>query len=242
MVRIVHFSDWHGNYIVLPEADGYFCTGDMYEDYWNPTYHGFQLDKDLSWKVQEEHLNKLGNLREVYLPETCRDAPVAIVRGNHCFTEYAHRFGGEVYNIEKTANSFMMLGLKVGGFRGTSFISSSFSDGLKDTHKVAAGLEDDLDIVMTHAPPKFILDEVRMWHGAEFVGMSGLREYLEKCSANRANLRLSLFGHIHEAFGTEMMDNIMCCNSATGYTVLDRIDDGGWEVVDAKHGWDIFND
>lgn len=227
--------------MILPEAAGYFFTGDMYEDHWKRSYHGDQLDKDLSWKVQEEHLNKLGNLREVYLPETCRTAPVAVVRGNHCFTEYAHRFGGEVYNIEKNASSFMMLGLKIGGFRGTSFISSVFSDGLKDTHKVSAGLENDLDIVMTHAPPKYILDEVRMWRGEEYVGMAGLREYLEKCNANEENLRLSLFGHVHEAFGTEMLGNILCCNSATGYTVLDRLNDGSWEVVESKSGWEIFD-
>jgi Icc-related predicted phosphoesterase len=240
-MRIVHFSDFHGETLTLPEGDMFFCTGDMYKDHWEySTRRGEQLNSHLSGKVQEEHLDKLGNLREVYLPETCRNAPVAVVRGNHCFTDYAHRFGGEYYNIEKTANSFRMLGLKVGGFRGTSFISSSFSDGLKDTHKVAAGLENDLDIVMTHAPPKFIMDEVKMWRGEEYVGMPGLREYLEKCNANKTNLRLSLFGHIHEAFGTEVLGDIMCCNSATGYTVLDRNDDGSWKVVESNSGWEIF--
>lgn len=241
-MRLVHFSDFHGRTTTLPEADLFICTGDMYEDSWKRTYHGEQPCKDMSYKVQEETLNKLGNLREVYLPKATRNAPIAVVRGNHCYTEYAHRFGGEFYNIGVEATSFEMLGLKVGGFRGTKFISEFFSDGLYDSRKVSSGLDKDLDIVMTHAPPKFILDEVRMWRGADFVGMNGLRDYIEECNGNKSNLRLSLFGHIHEAFGTEKLGNVLCCNSATGYTVLDREEDGSWTVVEAKRGWDIFND
>jgi Icc-related predicted phosphoesterase len=198
----------------------------MFEHPWTGTSNYLKAE-------QKKSIKKKGNLREKYLGNT--KAPVVLCYGNHCFVEYHTNFGQEIYFIDGPATSFTIKGIKFGGFRGTKYINSFFPDGLKNTIEAASRLENDLDVVVTHAPPQYVLDNICGMWANEHVGMIGLKKYIDESNENNTNLRLSLFGHIHEEFGSKKLGNVLCCNSAEGYTVLDRDDKNNWNVVEAKN-------
>ncbi|HNC99840.1 MAG TPA: metallophosphoesterase, partial [Myxococcota bacterium] len=68
-------------------------------------------------------------------------------------------------------------------------------------------IPDGIDILVTHGPPKGILDRVQ--RGGE-VGCEELREALR-----RVRPRLHVFGHIHEAYGQLHLDGTHFVNAAS---------------------------
>lgn len=127
-MRIVHFSDWHGDQYWLPPADLYACTGDTL-----PNFRIFDVEVEGKGTVQwEENLELLGEpLRPKPVgkavkrqPDPKREAefqarylahrgpgymrklmalplaPVVCLRGNHDFVDVASAFaGGPVFEI-----------------------------------------------------------------------------------------------------------------------------------------------
>ncbi|KAI9712991.1 MAG: hypothetical protein M1812_006739 [Candelaria pacifica] len=79
----------------------------------------------------------------------------------------------------------------------------------------------DVDVVLTHTPPKGILDECEQGN----VGCENLLNALR-----RARPRLHCFGHIHEGYGAEIVD----WENGEGGEERRRIEDGGGEVVDIE--------
>jgi Icc-related predicted phosphoesterase len=47
MARVVHFSDWHGEWQKLPEADVYVCTGDMLPNFPDIRFRGERSCRDV---------------------------------------------------------------------------------------------------------------------------------------------------------------------------------------------------
>lgn len=73
-------------------------------------------------------------------------------------------------------------------------------------------IPEDVDVVITHGPPKFILDEVVRYgleDGIEHTGCPYLRQRLMKIKP-----QLHVFGHIHEGFGKCVKDGITYINAA----------------------------
>lgn len=236
-MRIVHFSDWHGNKYDLPHADLYVCTGDMLKNY--PDFD----DEDLIFRIipsrestnQRNHVRKhAGSYRNLFAN---RDAPVVCVRGNHDFTDLADLFGGDVWEVtDDPARTTTVQGVKVGGCRGIPFIIGCWSDELMedgrsckppvvrapvgDFRDVVAKVPDDLEILVTHAPPHGILDEF----GQEHIGSTAIRSHINQQlfrSDKQLSLKAHLFGHIHEACMVKSEVGIVFSNAATSFQIVD---------------------
>jgi len=65
----------------------------------------------------------------------------------------------------------------------------------------------DTDILITHGPAYSILDKVK---SGENVGSKALKSKIE----NLENLKLHIFGHIHEAKGIEKINDTIFCNAS----------------------------
>jgi len=201
-VKICHFSDWHGEWYKLPEADIYLCTGDMYDNY--PVLNKrarpfYSIDKQREIKSQTEFACRFNGRR--YFETT--NASLVACAGNHDFIALRRLFGGETYEVTTVPTCFLLKGLRFGGFYGTKQANST---------KIWSGEEDELvlkeranrlphniDILISHGPPYGILDTAYQEH----VGNSAYNSYLQqRCYSTSSTLLLHCFGHIHEEFGT----------------------------------------
>jgi Icc-related predicted phosphoesterase len=201
---VVHASDHHGSLRKLPHASIYIITGDML-----PDFGGWRGGiKPHEFMSGQSNWTKGKNLRD-YLEN--RDAPVVLVRGNHDFIDYAHAYGGEVYDIQDPSVVFNVKGLRIGGCRGVAFIGLGWSDELFDHEfdEVVAKLPTDLDIMVTHAPPYGILDEIKCY------GSKALTYYLQKCSIVGKPPKLWCFGHTHYDCGKQYFGETLMSNAAT---------------------------
>lgn len=71
-----------------------------------------------------------------------------------------------------------------------------------------AGIPDDVDILITHGPPRGILDETLR---AKHVGCPQLRERVSTLTS----IKLHIFGHIHEGHGTHEDGRVLFVNACT---------------------------
>ena len=71
-------------------------------------------------------------------------------------------------------------------------------------------MPDDVDVVITHGPPKGILDEVIDWNGKIVqTGCEFLAQRILKVQP-----KVHVFGHIHEGYGILDMYNIKFINAS----------------------------
>lgn len=209
-IHIVHASDHHGALRQLPIGDLYVISGDMLPDFgsWR------NIDSQRFVTGQTEWL-KDKNLSD-YIPN--KDAPIILVRGNHDFIDYAYAFKDhKVYDIQNPAVVFNIKGLRIGGCRGVAYIGLGWSDELTEDkfNDVVSELPTDLDIMVTHAPPHGILDEVNSY------GSRSLLYYLQKCSIIGKVPKLWCFGHCHYDSGKKYFGNTLMSNAATTINEFD---------------------
>lgn len=232
MTKIVHISDWHGQFSHVPEADLYLVTGDMLANYpkqlsradvgMPKSYAGERI----IWSREEKNQagwvakqNRKGGLRR-FLGSP--DAPVCLVRGNHCFTDLGPGFGGEYFEVTwDGSRTVTYCDLKIGGFRGVRGFCGTWSDELTDAEldQVVEKLPHDLDVVISHTPPAGILDQV----GPHPTGSSALSEYIDRClEQDSEKRRVFCFGHIHECGPRtlEWDNGWIFSNAATGVNVI----------------------
>lgn len=230
-MKILHGSDWHGQFNKVPEADLYIFTGDMIQNYitWDFDDY-FSFGKRLikpkhEASQQRQWMQKKGSMRK-FLGSPA--APVVVVRGNHEFTSLEPLFrDGPVYEINEPTDVFEIDGLRIGGCRGVNYMVGEWSDELSDhdflecVHKIPR----DLDILVTHSPPEGILDE---YTKGRHLGSPALASYLQQCAMDGKMPKAVCFGHIHEAFGTLIKYDTVFSNAATGYNVftIERDKDG----------------
>lgn len=118
-------------------------------------------------------------------------------------------------------NLATIAGLKVYGSPWTpkfvgSFQLHSASQARSVWDKLKA-VRDDVDVLVTHGPPKGILDVTSRGRG---VGDAFLRDVVLDDGVNntddssRSALRLHCFGHIHNSYGTETKNGILFVNAA----------------------------
>lgn len=141
--------------------------------------------------------------------------PVLIVRGNHDYTRYApalRALGAEVYCFddedEDPTIAHDILGLRFAGFRQGPAINGYFARGWEAGEDTIAFLmkkvmQADPDVLVTHAPPKHILDEgwgsLAIWESLRF---------------NEHRISHHFFGHVHSRRGTKQIGNTLFVNGA----------------------------
>lgn len=203
-LRIVHFSDWHGEARELPAADLYVCTGDMY-----PDPYGYQSresrDHQATWRPE---------LRAKFASP---EAPIVAVRGNHDLWPLFPIFGGAapVYEVSSVRDVYNVLGLRVGGFYGVRAISRTRGPVLEQDGRLeerVAGLDPDLDLLITHMPSAGVLDH----DGYMSYGHDALRRWVLLQQP-----KLHCHGHIHEAAGMDRLLDTVVSNAATTHHVID---------------------
>lgn len=233
-IKVCHFSDWHGHFRTLPEADLYVCTGDMLRNFpvkdrdkGSYTYREMRIDP-LHEEVRQEEfaydfVSKGGFKRLLGTPQ----APVVCLRGNHDFIDLKSLFVGcdvtEFLNNELKTIHLDGYDLLVTGHRGIPFIYGGWSDETQRPELLdRARAMPAADLFLTHYAPAGILDSnmppgLSMGGGwAESWGLEGLGNIIiDKGSDtfvltddglnDQTALRAAhCFGHIHECGGCTM--------------------------------------
>lgn len=90
-------------------------------------------------------------------------------------------------------------------------------------------IPEGLDVLITHGPPHGVLDEIydKYTKRKYLVGCPSLREQV----FNRAKPRHHVFGHIHEGYGSKVVDNVVCHN----VSILDE----SYQVTNAPTVFDL---
>lgn len=81
--------------------------------------------------------------------------------------------------------------------------------GCADLAAKWASIPDDVQVLITHGPPFGILDGAG-WQVVQSVGCELLRDRL----ASLPDLRVHLFGHVHEAYGTTRQGRVQYVNAS----------------------------
>lgn len=220
-MRIVCISDTHtmGKLLTIPEGDVLIHAGDH-------TFRGTKEEtkQALKWltslKEQFKHIVFVAGNHDFYFDDK---APTKFrdwrIYKPYTKWEMLERHGPGLIYLEDS--SVEIEGLKFYGspwqpwFHGWAFNFPApgkemrFNGGLVQSPedieyskmvaiKTWAKIPDDVDVLVTHSPPKGIMDKAWYDRDDDRVGCPALRERLLELK----NLRLHVFGHIHENYGT----------------------------------------
>jgi Icc-related predicted phosphoesterase len=92
-------------------------------------------------------------------------------------------------------------------YHGWAFNFPEEPDGLKEAAAKWSAIPRDTSVLVTHTPAYGLLDQLRRGVHA---GCPALRTRLESLT----KLRLHVFGHIHEAYGSEVHDEVLRVNAS----------------------------
>jgi Icc-related predicted phosphoesterase len=226
-IKIVHWSDAHGEIRKLPDADLYINTGDNNQGF-PVRVTPRSLQANAYWGTDKAHEKakqaEWVTRNPIIIPR--KNAPVVMVRGNHDFASFAGQFlDNPVYEIQPDTNphqmEFELFGLRIGGFRGINYIAGEWCDEFRDSDwtEKSQYWSRHWDVVVTHAPPNGILDKV--WN--ERCGSREYTSYLNKRWYEDENPpKLCCFGHIHECGGqTEVIEGTIFSNAATRVNLVE---------------------
>lgn len=216
-MKVVHISDTHNNNKNVPECELLIHSGDMTN----------------SGTIQE--------VMEGLLWLQAQKASIKIfVPGNHdmCLDQF-HMYGLSPASIEALVETqkrehnihillhpldaivqFKPFGwdrvLKIGGTPVQPWFGGwGFNVGYEaDRHEIIDPIAAQCDILITHAPPQYVLDIPR---AGEHVGDPAITKSL----AVRRNVKYLFCGHIHESAGHAMCFETKVYNSATKVTELE---------------------
>lgn len=185
-------SDLHGYQIKLEGGDLLLIAGDLTA---RDKPHEFDVFK--KWLREQPYTKKV------------------LIAGNHdnflARLEKPEEYFDEAVYLCDTGTDFQ--GLKIWGspwtknFHGQNPLCKAF--GLDLSTQMLEKFElipDDIDILITHSPPQGILDQT--WRMR--VGCPELRRIVQKLP----NLKLHLFGHIHEGYGEEEEARVKFVNAS----------------------------
>ena len=194
-MRIGATSDTHGFLPEVPDCDILIHAGDI-------TRYGLDRQGEVDYWTGEFYPWLL-SLAE-------RGIHVVGIAGNHDFILQEQREFARTlpwHYLEDTAKT--IYGLKFYGspwqpyFGGWAFNAPQFDTGEGWLDSRFREIPDDTDILVTHTPPRGILDRV----GGKHVGSSSLNRHVQ-----RVMPKLHVFGHIHHAFGVENIEGVTCAN------------------------------
>lgn len=202
-MRIVALSDTHGHHkkMTIPDGDLLIYAGD------------FSMCARLNDVVEfAAWLKALPHEHKIVIP------------GNHdLYCEGEFQWAREEFF---PAEYLMHMPTEIAGYRifGSPYSSSIFEpsrwvfdyprDGPR-SRQLWEHIPDGTDILVTHGPPKGILDRVLNVHQGEdpHVGDFYLKQVVE-----RVRPKVHIFGHIHEGFGSQVVEygtsfyNVCVCN------------------------------
>lgn len=200
-MRIGHFSDLHGKLAPLRDAeetpDVWVCSGDFFP---NKTRGIRSIEQEFqkNWFAAQD------------LPALLKGKPLLFVGGNHDYVSLADLLAEVGYPAQNiTREGIVVGGMRFAGFREIPYIAGEWNG---ETHRndlsaIAVDLfNNPPDILVTHAPPAGILDN---GHTPGIEALTSLLTYSDH------NVRVHLFGHIHEDGGRNVEEmGIRFYNSA----------------------------
>jgi len=189
-IEVCVVSDIHG-YIPsnVPDCDLFIVAGDL-------THEGRNGVKGASW-INKKFVPFAEDLKR-------RGIQVLVIAGNHdyCFQTHWHLLQPNVpwKYLENTA--FHFKGLKIWGSPWTPFFFNwAFNTTESDLKRMYSAIPKDTDILITHGPPKGILDLSP--YGMVNAGSTSLKDIIPTLT----NLKLHIFGHIHHSRGELRTDS-----------------------------------
>ena len=191
LLRLTFISDTHCDESAdLGSGDILFHSGDLS---WRGTSK--EIKRQLDWLSKQEFKHKV------------------IICGNHEVNVELGRTPMKRYCEERGItwlqdSSIELLGLKIHGSpRTVEFCGWAYMHEDEDLKHFWDKIPEDTDVLLTHGPPKGILDKTRRteYH----VGSETLRDRV-----NELNLKVHSFGHIHEAHGTLKQNGTLYINAA----------------------------
>ena len=200
-MRIVNWGDTHGYHadIEMPDGDMFIFSGDMMK--WNSG----EIQQTIKFN---EWLGKLPYRHILFVP------------GNHdkSFERDYNHMKFLLSNAICLNDSMVEVeGLKIWG----SPITPTFLDWafLRERGETIARhwnmIPDDVDILITHGPPYGIMDLCPPWRERP-TERAGCKDLLKRVKELK-NLKLHVFGHIHEEYGTHEQDGVTFVNCSKGY-------------------------
>lgn len=184
-MKILHLSDTHGqhkNLRSLPEADVIVHSGDF-------TFAGSEEEAYdfMDWFCNLPYEHKV------------------FIAGNQDMCMYgADHIGGLSKKVHYlNSNSVVIDGMK---FYGIPMFMEDCMDGKLDM--LIQNIPDDIDVLVTHMPPKGICDIADYGKGPEHRGNAALAELLKVLHPT-----CHLFGHEHDAYGTATIGNVIYSNA-----------------------------
>lgn len=207
-MKACHLSDTHDVYqdlSMLVEADTeiVFITGDL-------TYKGSNHEL----KVLLQQLRKL----KAKVPH------VVVIPGNHevgCqkrerLWKYCFKRIGVHFLVHE---SITIEGINIFGtpwtpwffgwayqYYNPSYASQTVGEYLATGQEVWAAVPENTHVILSHGPPANVLDGCRNGH----VGCPDLAARIRELP----NVKYSLFGHVHEGYGTETIDGVLYSNAS----------------------------
>ena len=102
-----------------------------------------------------------------------------------------------------------LAGLRIWGSpRQPWFLDWAFNNGPEELRAWWAKIPGDIDVLLTHGPPRGILDVVR--HNGDHVGCPELLARVKELP-----IRLHVFGHLHHGYGTLREGSTLFVNACT---------------------------
>lgn len=219
-MKFICISDMHTQYekLTLPKADVLIIAGDI----------GIDTDNDairfMDWMEKQPFTHKIvvgGNHDGGLLDDSTVDHVVAA----GCV--YLENEGCEIEGVKIWGSPYSPT------FMDWSFMADRGEEIKKHWDKIP----DDTDILITHGPPKGILDRAAPW--GEELGCEEL-----KIAVDRVQPRYHIFGHIHGSYGRWVSStgrpkfyNASVCNEA--YSVVNKPLEFEWHKLEVGEGpWD----
>jgi Icc-related predicted phosphoesterase len=237
MTSIFHISDWHGRnedfqrqldreirWQKLGTPDLVVITGDMIHNF-APARSRIQGIDPYEERRQLVHYEILIDAVDATWPGT----DIFAVRGNHDWCNYGIDGSVKAFDVLE-GQTYIWKGLKVHGFRGVPAYGP-WNDGYSEVALQALCdlVPLDTDILITHCPPRGIMDDIYDAHcytcGAPVDPKDGLchkthiynpaitnpiqtviprnlgSDAIERLVKKLPNLKAHFFGHVHEAGG-----------------------------------------
>lgn len=209
-MRIVSISDTHSDHrsLVIPECDVLIHSGD--------TVTNFDIDDVASGKS----MVKFRDFLDWFAEQPARYK--MFIGGNHDFglsiesygfrKSYEEAIGDDIIYLRDS--EFVVDGVK---FYGTPF--QPYFCGMAFNIKEHAGREakmnlipDDTNVLLTHMPPKGIMDRVFGMHEKKWIycGCGALTKRLPELK----QLKIHAFGHVHSTRGAKSIGGVWHVNSA----------------------------
>lgn len=192
-MKIIVISDTHGEHdeLIIPECDVLIHCGDM-----------TSLGKEHSVR---EFMNWFSNLNQA--------KHKIVIAGNHDF--FFERKGKYARNLVPLNVIYLenkMVEIEGIKFYGTPvtppFHNWAFNVPENELIKYWNDIPTDIDVLITHGPPKGILD-VSPW-GKVHTGSQNLYDQV----VNRIKPKFHCFGHIHDCYGMLEIDGITFINAS----------------------------